>query len=41
MYTIWFRSLGDILHIDVHGAWPAQRVWDALAATFEMVSTRP
>lgn len=41
MYTIRWRMFGQMLHVDVQGEWPAQRMWDVLAATFDMVSTRP
>lgn len=49
MYTIWFRMHdqcpGIAMHVDVEcingSLVDAQKVWDTLAVSFYMVSTRP
>lgn len=43
MYEIYFRLYDafDIHVVQVHGLYPARETWIALAAKFEMLSTRP
>jgi hypothetical protein len=41
MFTIWFASHGNKMHVDVAEISIARQLWDTLATQFDMLSARP